>query len=284
MHCTIAFDNATHEHVLPRLAMVRSLPYGRYVCPRCDKNTALCVNADTAEPYFTHQYADDHARCMIRPHDVAKWTLRAAIIAGIKITIRMFCCARNHQYDVVLPPYDATSMVNLEHPIIVDDPHWQRYADVAFLPCGYGGPQHVIEVFHTHRTAESARIEPWYEIADQDILDQAKQNNIDWMLMCKRKGHRCPDCILRDPHIKPIIEPPAVQKQQQTFPEHRQRFRWCWTCKLLFPSRGALEAHSRTCNMPRIVTPPPKEEPLVLTAAEPSLDDPLYQWFLQYQH
>jgi hypothetical protein len=163
-----AFDKDTQQYVHP----VHAVKGTCYLCPDCGRGVFL-RRGDVRRPHFAHYHDDvpctyyqaDRSESQIHKDGKLslQYILEKAIHKRQKVEIIrnmqvVWCFSGDTEFNVVL-----------EHPFIHSG--HRRVADVALLDTKNGEKRlsAVFEVWHTHRTCEGDRPEPWFELNAQDI-------------------------------------------------------------------------------------------------------------------
>jgi hypothetical protein len=186
---TVAYNAVLKRHMLPAHATVND----QVSCFQCQRHQTLSGD----KKRFEHLGVGP--QCDPRPHEIAKFALKAAIESGTKIAITRQCERCELSYETFLPMIGRLSEVIPECQTVIDG--HRRRTDLSYFPLGRADVVYVLEIQQTSKTEESCRQEPWCEILSQNIFDNAIHPNQQkpWRLTCVRTGHICHTCDQRTP-------------------------------------------------------------------------------------
>lgn len=177
---------------------------GRYTLPTDadKKDTYRCLECN--DPVFvkqgsirSHHFCHYHDNCSYYQHasesDIhknAKLRIKQLLEDRVEVSIQRKCirCEDVEQMDI--PLTSNTSRIINEFAFLFEESMEKGVADVAYLE----GDSFVamIEIYHTHLTEPSRRVEPWFEVAGKEVLTTPVQDN-KAIFKCIRK-ERCDEC------------------------------------------------------------------------------------------
>lgn len=270
--CVVALDLISGNHVLPWPTLYPHISFDNINCPKCFGQVTL-DHSQSNGSHFIHICEKTQAFCgRIRPHEIAKWAIQAALIAGIRITIDRCCHKCKQHHHTALPPYMDFSVVRFEHGITVIGR--QRSADVAYFPWGIYGPMHNIEIFHSSRTSETDRVEPWYELSAGAVLLQIERGiQTEWNLSCIRNEHRCRNCT--------FVPSSAVCHDEIIKAPTTEQF-YCGPCDYLFADKWTFTLHQRMIKLHKIKNDPHHRSKWWLKPTRPIVDSSIHQAIIKY--
>jgi len=183
-----AINKITKEYTYPKIANKDD----QYICPECNKDLVL-KQGDKRIHHFAHKnnqkcnYYDKPSESQI--HKDAKMLLKKILENEQNIKFIRKCnnnCC-NEKYKII-PQFSDTSKILLEYKFNFNNNN--KIADVAYidnneLVCSF-------EIFHTHKTKENDRPEPWFEIDATELITQINNiNNNKIKINCIRKNINC---------------------------------------------------------------------------------------------
>jgi len=189
-----AIQKGTSHYILPAHATKSQ----EYTCPECDKELILC-KGKIKTPYFRHK-VDKKDQCKyysVSPnetqiHKDAKLRLKE-LLETKKITLLRYCnkCKKTHPHNI--PIFCEKYKIYIEYRFEYNG--CNKIADVAYLKDNK--LIYIFEVYHTHKTDETNRPEPWFELNAKDIIDISTTEGDDFEIQCIREAN-CDDCIYMD--------------------------------------------------------------------------------------
>jgi len=187
-----ALNRQTRTYVYPAIASKQD----KYVCPECDKDLIL-RKGTVRVPHFAHCKDDNPCHYYSKPteaqiHKDAKLLLKRLLESGQPLVFRRKCpdrCCPNWDKpeEFEIPAYSDSSQIVLEHRFDYNGP---KIADVAYLD--NKELVAIFEICNTHRTAEAARPEPWFEVDALGLINRV--NRGDEHIECIRQI-LCDDCV-----------------------------------------------------------------------------------------
>jgi hypothetical protein len=187
-----ALNKQTRQYVYPAIASKQE----NYVCPECDKDLIL-RKGTIRVAHFAHCKDDNPCHYYSKPteaqvHKDAKLLLKRLLESGQQLLFRRKCpdcCGPNRdkpeEYEI--PAYSSSSQIVIEHRFDYNGP---KIADVAYLD--NKELVAIFEICNTHRTAETARPEPWFEVDAYTLINSV--NRGDTHIDCIRHV-LCDDCV-----------------------------------------------------------------------------------------
>ena len=190
-----AIDRQIGEYVAPRFARKS----GQYECPECHTSLFLRTG-DIRARHFAHYSTESTCHYYSSPtesqiHECAKILLKQLIEKNHPIRITRKCGACDEHETCEIRKLQQNSKVHLEYRFEHDG---LKVADVA-----YTDDDHIVylfEIFHTHKTPDNNRPEPWFEIDAATFLQTANTNTDGPLtIRCIRTGcgrrWRCKTCL-----------------------------------------------------------------------------------------
>ena len=215
-----AINTETNQYEYPLIADKQK----KYKCPSCDK-PVIFKKGIIKRPHFAHCKSDSPCAYYDKPnesqiHKDAKNLMK--LILETKINDLRFYRTCLNCKKISVMQLDITKLLNykvcLEHKFVYKEK--KRIADVALI---YDDKIHYIfEIYHTHKTRDGDRPEPFFEInAEQLIIDVNKN---DMIIECVRE-HICHKCKIElekkyEEELKRLQEEELKRKQEE---EERKR-------------------------------------------------------------
>jgi len=183
-----AINKITKEYIYPKIANKDD----QYICPECNKDVILKQGSIRIH-HFAHSKDNQKCNYYDKPsesqiHKDAKMLLKKILENEHNIKfIRKCnnnCCIKKYK----IPQFSDTSEILLEYKFNFNNSN--KFADVAYIDnneivC-------LFEIYHTNKTKENDRPEPWFEINATELINQI--NNIDnnkIKISCIRKNINC---------------------------------------------------------------------------------------------
>ena len=184
-----AINKQTLQYVLPDKA---TKSY-KYKCPDCNKDLILC-KGKIRNAYFRHKVdKKDPCTYYTNPSETQihkDGKLRFKELGETKhITINRYCCNCKKTKQHSIPEICEKSKICIEHRFEYNESY--KFADVAFLKDG--NIEQIYEIYHTHKTREEDRPEPWFEFNAKDIIELSKKDDNDLEITCIRDKY-CDEC------------------------------------------------------------------------------------------
>ena len=180
----------TCEYVYPRIAN----KIDKYECPECHRELIL-RQGNIRIHHFAHCKQDDPCNYYTKPtesqiHKNAKMLLKQLLenkkpIVFIR-TCR--CCNKDEEYEI--PEIDMKSKIEIEYRF---EYNGLKIADVAYtdeneIVC-------LFEIYHTHKTKNENRPEPWFEIKASSLIYYVNTNNESVVKIHCIRSELCEECI-----------------------------------------------------------------------------------------
>ena len=187
-----AFRKGTNDYISPKNAN----KVEKYECPDCRKDV-IFRKGSVRIPHFSHMKDDDPCHYYNKPsesqiHKDAKMLLQKTLKTCDKLVVHSKCEGNYCNHSIKSWNVPAFAYVLLEYRFSHNDGF--RIADVAYLDDNKNITC-IFEIHHTHKTEESDRPEPWYEINTTEFSTyMSKSGNDQIILQCIRKRF-CQDCI-----------------------------------------------------------------------------------------
>ena len=180
----------TSEYVYPRIAN----KIDKYECPECHRELIL-RQGNIRIHHFAHCKQDNPCNYYTKPtesqiHKNAKMLLKQLLenkkpIVFIR-TCR--CCNKDEEYEI--PEIDMKSKIEIEYRF---EYNGLKIADVAYtdeneIEC-------LFEIYHTHKTKNENRPEPWFEINASSFICDVNTNNESVVKIHCIRSELCEECI-----------------------------------------------------------------------------------------
>jgi hypothetical protein len=171
-----------------------------FECFGCNKKVCF-KSGKINQPHFSHlKKYSECCSCYNNPsteqiHKNGILMLKDLLERGIQITININCITCKNISTVVIPVVSSTSSIIAEYRF--DYNGNTKIADIAYLT--NNEISYIFEIYNTHKTSETDRPEPWFEIDAMKLIDVV--NNMDTsytsiFLDCIRTK-KCDCCINR---------------------------------------------------------------------------------------
>jgi hypothetical protein len=150
----------------------------KFDCFECNKPVCF-KNGKINQPHFAHyKKYGECCGCYNNPsteqiHKNGILLLKDLLERGIQITINITCIVCKNITTVVIPVVSSTSSIIDEYRF--DYNGNTKIADIAYLT--NNEITYIFEIYNTHKTSESDRPEPWFEIDVMKLIDAV--NNMD---------------------------------------------------------------------------------------------------------
>lgn len=186
--CAIKRKNG--EYIYPRIANKTD----KYDCPECNRELFLRQGSIRIH-HFAHYKQDDPCNYYTKPtesqiHKNAKMLLKQLLENKTPISFIRTCryCNKHEEYDI--PEIDIKSNINIEYRF---EYNGLKIADVAYtyeneIVC-------LFEIFHTHKTKNENRPEPWFEINASSFICHVNTNNKSVLKIHCIRNELCEECI-----------------------------------------------------------------------------------------
>jgi uncharacterized protein YkuJ len=186
--CAIKRKNG--EYIYPRIANKTD----KYDCPECNRELFLRQGSIRIH-HFAHYKQDDPCNYYTKPtesqiHKNAKMLLKQLLENKTPISFIRTCryCNKHEEYDI--PEIDIKSNINIEYRF---EYNGLKIADVAYtyeneIVC-------LFEIFHTHKTKNENRPEPWFEINASSFICHVNTNNESILKIHCIRNELCEECI-----------------------------------------------------------------------------------------
>ena len=198
-----------------------------YKCPECERDVVF-KKGKINRPHFAHKKSSDPCTYYTsRPsetqkHKEAKFRLKFLIDKGINISINKIICSSCKKSKIINLEYHGGSFCQIEHRFEINGQ--KKIADLAYIDSSKN-ISFILEVLHTHKTIESARPEPWFELGADDILQRLEIYGDDCELCtfkCLRECNYtpCNDCIKKQ-HLE--LELFKLRERQKMEEERKKK-------------------------------------------------------------
>ena len=212
-----AINKDTLNYELP----CKAIKTHKYKCVDCDKDLILC-KGNIKKAYFRH-LPDKNLPCTYytKPtesqiHKDAKFRLKDIIERKKNIKLNRYCnnCNKINQYNI--PDLCNQSKILIEYKFTHNESN--KSADLVYLK-----ENKIInknEIFHTNKTKDENRPEPWFEFNAQDIIDIYNKDEDNVELTCIR-DKKCNNCYNMDELKEKNLEKWVRIKLGQNFDNYR---------------------------------------------------------------
>lgn len=187
-----AINKHTGDYTTP-VAAVKGTAYS---CPDCAKDLMLC-KGEVRAPHFRHFADTNPCTYYSKPtesqiHNDAKLLIKRLFESRVPVTVFQTCAACGGEIETEFEGADDTTSVRLEYRFPYKEK--ERVADVAIVSGGAVEPAAIFEIYKTHKTDESARPEPWFELDAPALLTMEGNAGPGLVrIPCIRRVH-CDDC------------------------------------------------------------------------------------------
>lgn len=187
-----AINKHTGEYTTP----VAAVKGAAYSCPDCAKDLMLC-RGEVRAPHFRHFADMNPCTYYSKPtesqiHNDAKLLVKRLFESRVPVTVFQTCAACGGEIETEFEGADDTTSVRLEYRFTYKEK--ERVADVAIVSGGAVEPAAIFEIYKTHKTDESARPEPWFELDAPALLTMEGNAGPGLVrIPCIRRVH-CDDC------------------------------------------------------------------------------------------
>jgi len=173
------------------------------MCPDCNKDLVLC-QGNVRIHHFRHKtekenkctYYDKPSEAQV--HKDAKLLLKKLLEdkRNIKFTRNCECCDDNFTVDNI-PEMQTNSKIVVEYRFNFNNS--VKSADVAHII--NNKLISVFEIYNTHKTKDTDRPEPWYEISASELIEtvnEVGETSSELNIRCIRQKGRCNECLLKE--------------------------------------------------------------------------------------
>jgi len=181
-----AINKLTKKYVYPVIANKKN----KYMCPDCNKTLIFC-HGKIIKPYFRHKadtssctYYDKPSESQI--HKDAKMLLKK-LLETQDLIFKKKCSECNVHKEHKIKKIKK-SHIELEYRFEYDG---KKIADVARVKDGE--IKYIFEIYHTHKTDEKNRPEPWFEINALKLIEAANSDTDIEIIKCLR-NNICKKC------------------------------------------------------------------------------------------
>jgi len=187
-----AINIRSGEHESPHFADKKR----EYKCPDCEKNV-MFKKGKIRRPHFAHYPSDTNCNYYNRPsespeHYQAKHLMKE-LVESKRIEFERVCNRCRETKTFMIPGLNNERECKTEHSFKLDG--LQKYADTALIKKETEDIIAIFEIYHTHKTKEEDRPEPWFEIEANHLIQQNHSNHAI-RIECIRK-RICDECIVR---------------------------------------------------------------------------------------
>lgn len=192
-----AINKETQLYELP----IEASKQNNYECPCCSRDI-IFKKGRIKIPHFSHKSSINPCNYYISPsesqiHKDAKIVMKKILDDKKMLTFSRKCSDCWFEEDILVLDNYNTSQAFLEYRFYFNNS--QRSADVALI--SDNEIQYIFEIYHTHKTLDINRPEPWFEIKAQTFLDNcyetiedSKERGI--LVSCDRE-HLCDYCRIK---------------------------------------------------------------------------------------
>jgi hypothetical protein len=215
-----AINKNTGEYVYPKIANKKD----KYSCPDCHKDLIICQGkirvhhfrhkVDSITPCHRYSHPSES-----QTHKDAKLLLKMVLERKIPISFIRNCCFCNSAKEYEIPCITNTSSIQLEYSF---EYNGKKSADVAYID--NGEIICIFEIYHSHKTKEENRPEPWFEMDALSLIQNMNDINIDsFKIQCIR-CEKCDECMekIRNENIKLQLIEQRKQQELQLLEQRKQ--------------------------------------------------------------
>ena len=180
----------TSEYVYPKIAN----KIDKYECPECHRELIL-RQGNIRIHHFAHCKQDDPCNYYTKPtesqiHKNAKMLLKQLLENKKPIVFIRTCRCCNKYEEYEIPEIDMKSKIEIEYRF---EYNGLKIADVAYtddndIVC-------LFEIYHTHKTKNENRPEPWFEINASSFICDVNTNNVSVVKIHCIRRELCEECI-----------------------------------------------------------------------------------------
>ena len=218
-----AINKATGRYEIPKFADKRD----KHSCPDCKKDVFL-RKGEKRKAHFAHYASTDPCTYYTRlgesdVHRHAKEMMKY-VLTHLTVTIDRHCltCREVIQSDAI-PALSEGSEIHLEyafeHTSILRNSRLSgpKIADVAYTKGD--GIAYLFEIYHSHKTGEGERPDPWYELSASTLIETVENCSDNTIRFNCMRAKDCESCVInRFEYLK--------DKTLQWFSEHPVEFDW----------------------------------------------------------
>jgi hypothetical protein len=176
-----------------------------YVCLEC--NDPVFIKKGTVRRHHFCHYTSN-CTYYLHPsesaiHNNAKLLIKSLLDSGTTVSFIRTCSSCKIEEEYELPVLSDASEIITEYRFTLEQN--LRIADIAYLHDN--SPLCMIEIYHTHKTKDDAREEPWFEVCASDVLKLApllqkdlSKNKIQYRCIRQKICEDC--CILAAHHMR----------------------------------------------------------------------------------
>lgn len=170
---------------------------GIYICIEC-KDCVFVKQGEIRKHHFCHYptsnctYYTHTSESEI--HKNAKMRIKSIFEQKCEVSFIRKCVTCNSSEHFDIPSLDDTSRMELEYRFIINPYRHDMLeciADIVYI--NNEEPLCMIEVYHSHNTSNTRRVEPWFEVNATDVLQTNIVGNM-FQVTCIRK-ESCDECI-----------------------------------------------------------------------------------------
>lgn len=185
-----AINKKNGAYVYPKIAN----KFDCYICPECNKDLVFC-KGELRREYFRHKNViNENCTRFNKPsesdiHKDAKFLLKTLLENKTNISFLTKCykCSKEEDYKIIY-----INTVNIETEYCMEYDERKIIPDVALLE--NNRVKYIFEIFHTHKTKNDNRPDPWFEINASNLLITANElNNSIMNFVCIRR-RECMNC------------------------------------------------------------------------------------------
>ena len=190
MHILLgAINKTTNEYIYPKIANKND----NHICFECNRDVILC-KGNIRIPYFRHK-SDNRCDVYTNPsetqiHKDAKMLIKKIIEDNKDIIISRLCNNCKTQKNHIFTQKNKDLTVKLEYSF---EYNGRKIADVACIDKS-NNIYCIFEIYNTHKTIETSRPEPWFEINAKELISEINKNTEQLTINCLR-NIVCDQCI-----------------------------------------------------------------------------------------
>jgi len=165
----------------------------KYICPDCNQKVML-KKGKIKKPHFAHfkstnkcNYYEHVGESQL--HKYAK-ELMKYVLLNKKCVVIQKCAKCGEQHKFELPKIEKDFNVSIEHSFKYNDKN--KIADVCIL--NKNCIKYICEIYHTHRTMETDRPEPWFEFKALDFIKSVESIDCNEITINCDRDIKCDLC------------------------------------------------------------------------------------------
>jgi len=201
-----AINKLSNERDNPKFADKKN----QYKCPSCERDV-IFKKGKIKTPHFAHKASEIKCTFYDKPseteiHKEAKLLMKSLLDNKKELHFSRKCSDCD-KYKIIDINYDDNDKAIIEYKFNYNDSN--KSADVALVEDN--NIKYIFEICYKHKTNESNRPEPWFEIDAKDLIKRVNENN-DYNLECIRE-YICDGCkLIKKQNLEKEIQEKELEK------------------------------------------------------------------------